>query len=140
MSKPGRKSAAELATVIDIADRSPAPPPRYLTAKQREIWINTLKPLPSDWIGLQSHALLEAYVRHVSWLDQLNTQIEASWDDDEKLARLLKMAQAQTRIIAACGRALRLNPASVLHPRYSGARTSSRVNRSPSASVPWAQS
>ena len=141
MKKPGRRSAADLATVvIDAGQRQPAPPPAELTDAQAQVWRDVVGSLPGNWLTRAAHPILVAYCRHVCRARLLERQIaefEVEWvrahGGLERLDKLLAMAERETRAATACARALRITPQSQMHPRTAGRA----VENLPKGALPW---
>jgi hypothetical protein len=121
--KPGRRSAAELALVIDAGRRTPPPPPPDLSPSQARVWTDTVSSLPSNWIERASFPVLAALCRHIDRsrvLEETIASFDPAWlVDEDGLARynkLAAMAEREAKQIVACSRALRLTPASRTHP------------------------
>ena len=73
-AKGGRKSAASLAVVSEIADWRPAAP-AVLSAIEAELWRSIVNARPSDWFDAASIPLLTEYVRLKTSIDILNEQV-----------------------------------------------------------------
>lgn len=72
--KGGRKSAASLAVVSEIADWRP-PAPDILSAAESELWRQIVNTKPSDWFDAASIPLLTEYCRLKTSVDILNEQL-----------------------------------------------------------------
>jgi hypothetical protein len=139
--KRGRKSSAELSTVvIDAGRRMPSSPPPELSAAQSAVWCDVVGSLPADWFTRAAHPILVAFCRHVCRARLLEMQIarfEPEWTTVdgglERLDRLLAAAERETRAMTACARALRLTPQAQMHPRTAGRA----VSNLPSGPRPW---
>src|SRR5262245_5793729 len=132
MAKRGRKSAAELVMtdqlVVDVTRGMPSPAPTELTDAQATVWRDAVASMPSRWLQRGAHPILVAYCRHTCrarWLDQQVQRFRTEWlkveGGLERLDRLLRMAERETKAAIACARALRLTPQSVLHRKTAGA-------------------
>lgn len=75
--KGGRKSAASLAVVSDIADWRP-PAPAVLSAAEAELWRSIVNTKPADWFDAASIPLLTEYCRLKTSVDILNEQLVKS--------------------------------------------------------------
>ncbi|QOZ52942.1 hypothetical protein XH90_17395 [Bradyrhizobium sp. CCBAU 53338] len=139
--KRGRKSAAEVASVVVAAGTSmPAQPPAELTDAQAMIWRDAVGSMPGNWLTRAAHPILIAYCRHACRARLLEMQIaqfEVEWTRVdgglERLDKLFAMAERETRAISACARALRLTPQALMHPRTAGRR----INDLPAGPRPW---
>ena len=141
MGQRGRKSSAELSTVvIDAGPRMPSSPPPELTDAQATVWRDVVGSLPDDWCTRAAYPILVAFCRHVCRAQVLEMQIarfEPEWTTVdgglERLDRLLAAAERETRAMTACARALRLTPQAQMHPRTAGRA----VSNLPSGPRPW---
>src|SRR4051812_26832221 len=111
MAQPGRKSAAALSVVGQLASVSRVHPPAELTDAQRGLWLETVNSRPAEWFGPEHVALLVEYVRHVSTADVLTQQIQAfdpAWlaDDDglRRMNTLTAMRARETQCITTLAR------------------------------------
>lgn len=128
--KRGRKSAAELTTVvIDRLRRTPARAPAELTDAQAAVWRDAAASMPGDWLSRGAFPILTEYCRHVCrarLLEAMVARFEAEWTAVdgglERLDKLLAAADRETRAVTACARALRLTPQAQMHPRTAGRR------------------
>jgi len=73
-SKGGRKSAASLAVVSEMADRRP-PAPGVLSESESEMWRQVVNTKPSDWFDAGTLPLLTEYCRLKTSVDILNEQL-----------------------------------------------------------------
>jgi hypothetical protein len=131
MRQRGRRSSADLVSIV--SRRMPSAPPSDLSPDQASIWRDAVGTLPDDWIKPPAYPLLAEYCRHVQrarMLEQQITQCDAAWINALGLAsfdRLLAMGERETRAVAACARALRLTPQSLILPRSAGRRMTGEV-------------
>lgn len=121
MTKPGRKSAAELATMTPTADRKARPDADYsLADEQAEVWKGVVEALPADWIGAEAHPILAAYCRttvQLRRLGQLITALETSDGTGADLITadyiaLIKAHGATAQTLKTLATSLRLTPQS----------------------------
>ena len=141
MRQRGRKSAESLSTlVIDAGYRSPPVPPQELTDPQAAVWRDCVASVPGNWFTRACFPLLIAYCRHVCRARLLEMQIaafEVEWTKVpgglERLDKLLAVSERETRALTACARALRLTPASQMHPRTAGRA----IDAVPNGPKPW---
>ena len=118
-SKPGRKSTAELSVVVNVNNRPPLAPPASLTAKQAQVWRDTIATRP-ERLPRSAYPLAIALCRHVCRHDQLEEMISVASQSRylaedggvERLNKLMIMAQRETKAVTSCARALRLTPQS----------------------------
>ncbi len=137
-----RKSSAALATVcVDVSRTMPAQPPAELSDAQAQVWRDVVSSLRGDWINCGMFPILVEYCRHVCRARLLEAEI-AHFDQEwikvdgglERLDRLMRMADVETKAIVNCARQLRLTVQAQMHPR-SAAR---RLVKLPAGSkVPW---
>ena len=139
--KRGRKSTAEITSVvIDASRRPPARPPAELTDAQAAVWRDAAGCMPGGWLARGAYPILIEYCRHVCRARLMEARIaefEPEWTKVEggleRLDKLLAIAERETRAVAACARALRLTPQAQMHPRTAGRRTDSL----PNGPMPW---
>lgn len=139
--KSGRKSAAELAIVVDITHTPPPEPPAELNDDAALLWRATVGAMPGKWLHPGARPLLVDYCRRVGRLRWLELQIEAfdaDWLKVEggvpRLDAFLRMADRESKAIVNLARALRLSPHTQMHPR-SAARQMTDVTPNPAR--PW---
>ncbi len=140
MTKPGRKSAASLASVpVPLATRRP-PPPERLLEPEATIWREVVGAMPADWFTRESFPVLAAFCRHTARADMLASLL-ANFTPDwikvegglQRLDKLLAMAARETTTATACARALRLTQQARIQPRGAGRA----MARNPGESRPW---
>lgn len=73
-SKGGRKSAAGLSVVSEIADWRP-PAPTVLSSSEAELWRAIVNTKPADWFDPATIPLLTEYCRLKTSVDILNEQL-----------------------------------------------------------------
>jgi hypothetical protein len=76
-TKGGRKSAASLSVVSEIADWRPSPPD-VLSPAEAEMWRQITATKPSNWFDAASTPLLVEYCRLKTSVDILNGQLAKS--------------------------------------------------------------
>lgn len=76
-SKGGRKSAASLAVISDMADWRPSAP-EVLSEVEAERWRQIVNTKPSDWFDAATIPLLTEYCRLKTSVDILNEQLVKS--------------------------------------------------------------
>jgi len=142
MAKRGRRSAAEIATVvIDVGGEPlPLPPPSELTDAQAGIWRDVVGSSPAILFRRAIAPILIAYCRHTCrarLLEMQVAQFEPEWTTVkgglERLDKLLALCERETRAMISCARALRLTPHAQMHPRTAGRA----VDNMPSRRLPW---
>jgi hypothetical protein len=141
MRHRGRKSSAEMSTlIVDTSRQTPPPPPSELTDAQAQVWRDVVGSLPGNWLTRAAHPILIAYCRHTCRSRLLEIQIaqfELEWTGIEggleRLDKLLAASERESRAMMACARALRLTPQAQMHPRTAG-RAISNVPQGPR---PW---
>ena len=142
MAKPGRKSSAELSTVVIDVDRPPLPiaPPTELTDAQADVWRDVVGSSPPTLFRRAVVPILIAYCRHASRARLLEIQVsqfEPEWTKVkgglERLDKLLALCERETRAMISCARALRLTPQAQMHPRTAGRA----IDNLPSGPRPW---
>ena len=141
MKQRGRKSSANIATlVVDVGHRLPPPPPSELTDAQATVWRDVAGSLPGNWLTRAAFPILISYCRHVCRARLLEMQIaafEVEWTQVpgglDRLDKLLAVSERETRALTACARALRLTPHSQMHPRSAGRA----IDAEPQGPRPW---
>ena len=142
MTQRGRKSAAQLSTVIVDVDRQPAPisPPAELTDAQADIWRDVVGSAPAVLVRRAIYPILIAYCRYACrarLLEMQVAQFQPEWTKVEggleRLDTLLGLCERETRAMISCARALRLTPQAQMHPRTAGRA----VNDMSSGRMPW---
>jgi hypothetical protein len=131
-----RKSAAALAIVPKLVQPRPEPP-EGLTEEQADEWRAIVNQLPPDWFPRESHALLIAYVKHVSdlkrisrWLDQFRDEWMLSSDGVARYDKLLTMREREGRALSSLATRMRLTQHS---------RVSKEKGTKQAAPIPWAK-
>jgi hypothetical protein len=118
MAKPGRKSAAELATLAPTTEKQARPDADYsLPDEQAEVWRAVIEALPADWIGMESLPLLSAYCRTTVALRRLGQLIHQAEFEEGPLdiglySTLLKNHAQQAQVLKTLATSLRLTPQS----------------------------
>lgn len=123
MGARGRVSAASLEVAAPVSvERVERPDAPYdLTDEQAGEWWAIVNRLPADWFPRETHGLLSDYCRHVvrsRRVAQLITAAEAEDDlDIEKLDRLYKMAERESRAASSLATRLRLTQQATVSPK-----------------------
>jgi hypothetical protein len=96
--------------------------------------------LPSGYISRAAFPVAVELCRHIDrgqMLEGLIAEFRPEWftadGGVERLAKLLQMADAESKAVVSCCRALRLTPQAVMHPRTAGRR----LDDGPSGPKPW---
>jgi hypothetical protein len=130
MRQRGRRSGSNLISIVG-ARRMPPRPPAELSPDQASVWRDMVSSLPDRWVEPPAFPILVQFCRHVVQARRLAEMLErATADPDWTIAdydRLLRIQQRETAAIAACGRALRLNPQQQIWPRGAGRRMTGEV-------------
>lgn len=139
MKKPGRKSAAELATLAPTATKQARPDADYsLADEQAEVWRAVIEALPADWIGAEALPLLSAYCRTtvaLRRLGQLIHQHEFAEGpmDLSAYSVLLKNHAQQAQTLKTLATSLRLTPQS----RYRAETAARNIDGKRPGPRPW---
>jgi hypothetical protein len=142
MAQRGRKSAAQLSTVVIDVDRQPAPisPPAELTDAQAAVWRDVVGSAPASLFRRAVFPILIAYCRHACRVRLLEMQValfQPEWTKVEggleRLDKLLALCERETRAMIACARTLRLTPQAQMHPRSAGRA----IENMPTGRMPW---
>ena len=112
VSRPGRRSAAELSVVqIGNVQRRPDPPIE-LTDEQANEWRTVVDRLPADWFTAETYPLLAQYCRHVvssRRVAELIAHQERSDEFDiETYNKLLIMQEREGRALSSLATRMRL--------------------------------
>jgi hypothetical protein len=107
----GRKSAASLSIVPVTGIQRPEPPPEF-TPVEAAVWTATVRAMKPTWFGPETHPLLSAYCFHVVTANELQAQLRTLTTGDREYRALLAALRAETKIMLAVARALRLTPRS----------------------------
>jgi hypothetical protein len=135
VGKRGRTSAAALTIAgpkrIEVVDRQKAP--HDLNDEETEVWAAVVNAEPADWFSASTVPVLAQYCRHVVNARRIAELKEKATSDPELSVSdyngLLAMERAETRIIAALARTMRLTQQST---------TNHRGNKRPNpARKPW---
>ncbi len=142
MAKPGRKSAAQLATMSVATQKTARPDADYsLADEQAEVWHATLAALPADWVGPEAHPVLAAYCRttvQLRRLGQLITAMETSDSTGAELVTaeyiaLIKAHGATAQTLKTLATSLRLTPQS----RYRAESAARNIDAKRPGPRPW---
>ncbi len=114
--------------------------PEALTQDQRVEWDAIVRCMPADWFPRETHGLLTQCCRHVCqarFLAEMINTLKADWLKEEggleRYDTLLRMAERESRAIAALARAMRLTQQSRLRPETAARRTA----EAPIGPRPW---
>lgn len=121
ISRPGRRSAAEL-SVVQIGSVCSRPePPGELTDEQATEWRLVVDRLPADWFARENYPLLAQYCRHTvsaRRVAQLIARLEESSDFDvDTYDKLLKMQEREGRALSSLATRMRLTQHSTYDPK-----------------------
>lgn len=139
MIKPGRKSAAELATLPPSAEKQARPDADYsLADEQAEVWRAVIEALPADWIGAEALPVLSAYCRTVVALRRLGQLIHQAEFEEGPMniglySTLLKNHAQQAQVLKTLGTSLRLTPQS----RYRAETAAKAIDGKRPGPRPW---
>jgi hypothetical protein len=119
----------------------PPQPPPELSDAQAIVWRDTVSSLRGDWLNRSAVPLLIEYCRHVCRARLLEGEIarfEQEWiavdGGLERLDRLMRMADVETKAVINCARQLRLTVQAQMHPRSAARRL---VKLPPGFKAPW---
>lgn len=119
----------------------PPQPPPELSDAQAIVWRDTVSSLRGDWLNRSAFPLLIEYCRHVCRARLLEGEIarfEQEWiavdGGLERLDRLMRMADVETKAVINCARQLRLTVQAQMHPRSAARRL---VKLPPGFKAPW---
>src|SRR5262245_55364332 len=114
MGVRGRKSGEQLTVLpkqpLEAVERQRAP--HDLTDEETEIWAAVINSQPADWFSPANIPLLSQYCRHVIQAKRIAELVEKATADPnlsiQDYDRLLKMAEPETRAIAALASRMRI--------------------------------
>ena len=134
MGDRGRKPAAELANVTDLPVTKRPSPPDHLTAEQRQIWVETVGAMASDWFRPETLEVLAQYCRHVIEAREVARMIEqmkntAENFDVREYALLLRCHKAESEAILSTATKLRIT----LQSTYDKSKSKDKGN----SKKPW---
>lgn len=122
--KRGRKSAASLAIAPVRSDSGALRPAADLTADEVDIWCDVIRCIPPDMLGQECVELLASYCRHAVSarnISKLVAEFKPQWLNRdgglERLDKLLKARERESRALLAAARSLRLTPQSRYDPK-----------------------
>lgn len=143
MAQRGRKSAAELAVMAEVAPISSErrlQAPVHLSDAEREVWLQVVNDQPASAFTPTHAPLLEQYCRHIVQARILADEIlnfDRAWlaDDDglKRYDRLLAMQEREGRAASSLATRLRITRQATDHPTTVG-RAQARQAK---ARKPW---
>ena len=123
MAQRGRKSANALAA-IQPATETRLRAPEGLSAAEFDLWLDTVQLVPASFFPPEASEQLAAYVRHAVSardLSKLVAEFNPKWIGApgglERLDKLLKARERETRAMLSAARALRLTNQSRQDPK-----------------------
>jgi hypothetical protein len=140
----GKRSAADLSTVVIPGQRPPAPDD--LTPEQKTKWDQIVERLPADWFTAESFPLLRLLVQHISFArvlgDEAMRLLELAREIDDPKAwqrarPMLRAHAAQTDKIVSLSTRLKLTQRSRYMRRADAAGSASRGGGAPKPWVDW---
>jgi hypothetical protein len=140
MRQRGRKSAAELAVVVQGEFGRRPEPPDYLTEAQAGIWRETTASEPIDFFATAAlRGLLADYCRHRQSVNDVSAIIESfkpEWlknaDGVKRYEALVRIREKETHAAMSMARSLRLTNQSRYLPRGAA-----RAGLNASGPKPW---
>ena len=107
MRKPGRKSSAELATIVPsgIETCQRPEPPADLSEEAAEIWRSITNRYPAEWFSAGSEPVLLQLCRHIVVARQIGTSLDkvAEGSDADVWTRLLALQDRESARISPTG-------------------------------------
>lgn len=139
LSKPGRKSAAELAVAAPLAkvDR-PEPPYELWRDEEVAVWRRIVSDVPADWFSPRNLDLLAEYCSHVvssRRIAQMIKMIESEKGkfDVQNWMALLRAHAQQTGRVQALATSMRLSQQSTYSPK----RGANALDGNSTGPKPW---
>lgn len=113
-----RKSRAsfEVPSAPVVAPEQRLSPPAGLSARERELWRDTVAALPRGYLDAAQTHTLAGYVAHVAAAETLAERLRSLDVEDEAWHRLDRARTTHTKAALAHARALRLTAQSRLEP------------------------
>lgn len=135
MTPRGRKSAAALAIVASNPLPQRMAPPAYLTAAQRDLWLDVVNTKPAEWFGPDSAPLLVEFVRAVETCNLLAGPVARAMaeGDPAEIQKILKVRDVEAKRAADLATKLRLTQQS----RYTPQAAATANKRAQGAAKPW---
>jgi hypothetical protein len=134
-----KKSAASLSVVPVKPKDARIAPPSFLTARQKELWLEIVASKPADWFTEDCKALLVGYVKAIASHEILSRRVDILESDDyesiEDLKdedRLYAMQERQARLIQSFATKMRLTNQS----RYQNSTAAVKSSKA-GAARPW---
>jgi hypothetical protein len=120
--RPGRKSAAALATPAVFPVTIPRlPPPPELDFEQKEFWALITSAVPADWFSAAAVPLLMQLCRHCTQARRLGELLErVAGNRKTELSyyeSLLRLQRAESAAIGSLSTKLRLSPSTLRNDR-----------------------
>ena len=132
-----KKSAASMSVVASIKPKDARlVPPRTLTIRQKELWLEIVAAKPSDWFTVDAQSLLLGYVKAIASYEHISLEVEAVEAGKEMelkdVDKLYAMQERQARLMQSFATKMRLTQ----QARYT---TTSAATKSSQAggSRPW---
>ena len=124
----GRKSAASLSIVPVTGIQRPEPPGGF-TTEEADVWRATVRAMKPNWFGPETHPLLSSYVFCAVICADLQARLRGMTLDHPDSSELRKWHRAETKLLMALARSLRLTPRS--NRLGNDGRASDRFHRKP---------
>ena len=132
-----RTSSPALSVVTTLKPAKHPPPPRELSARQRELWTLISKSKSPDWWDAGSTPVLRALVAHIETFEVFERQFSDLGDLSdrgavERLDKLSRLRDRESKAVAALSAKLRLTQQS----RYTAQSAATAAKRNGGAR-PW---
>src|SRR5215831_13746794 len=120
--------SSTLSVLPTSALRRPDPPAEF-TLEEAAVWRSTVGAMKPGWFGPETHPLLSSYVFHVVVAQDFAARLRAITYEHPDYRELLKAHRAESKMMMALARTLRLTPRS--DRLGNDGRASDRFHRKP---------
>ncbi len=133
-----KKSAASLSVVASIKPKDARlVPPKSLTARQKELWLEIVSAKTSDWFTVDAQSLLFGYVKAIASHELLSKRIDVMeagepLEDIKDEDKLYGMQERQSRLIQSFATKMRLTQ----QARYTTTSAATKTAKA-SSGRPW---
>jgi phage terminase small subunit len=133
MTKPGRKSAADLAAVPVQRERPRIEPPDQITGRAREVFVDLIEAVDPSHFVRSDIPLLVSYAQAIALHEEAREKVaEEGAVVDGRVSPWHVVMEKQAKLISTMAMRLRLSP----HSRYD-ARAAGRKTQKPTGPAPW---
>lgn len=135
MSKPGRKSGAELAVASPTSILQRPSAPLELTPEETIEWEAIVDAMPGDWFTRETHGLLKQYCRHVVMACRVAQLIDNEMSREEidfaAIKELSGIQARETGAIKAMAASMRISQQASYTTQRAGTQKNNRAAKRP---------